>query len=278
MSSELIDIHDEKPLVPLYIDRVGLKNYRVQARVCSVECRDYIVELSVLIDLPFDKRGVHVSRLVDSVRKVFRNTHSSLIEYIRRVADYCLENNQYSSIAEVIGSTKTIHSDSEVGIEIGVLRKRDGYGREYLKVSFRGVTSCPCAQRIYSYYEKTILEKTPTHMQRVLLKTTVIGDRLNIDPLEIHSIGINVFSGKLVNYLNRYSEYSLLREIISKPLFAEDVIRNFAREFYFYFMNRLSNSTEVVFEIVSEETLHDFDLYAVLKTSINELGEYFRNT
>lgn len=276
--SELIDIHDEKPSVQLYLNRVGLSNYKVEARICSRNCRDYILDLSIYIDLPGDRRGVHVSRLVDSVKKAFGNKYGSLIEYLRLIADYCLENNQYSSIAEVIGKTKTIHSDNEVDIELSVVKKRSGLSRESLTVSFRGVTSCPCAQRIYSFYEKTVLKNTPTHIQRVLLKTTLITDKLNIDPLEIHDIGLSIFSGKLVSYLNRYGEYNLLKEIISKPLFAEDVVRNFAKEFYNKFRDRLSSDTEVVLEIISEETLHEFNLYALLKTSISELDKYFKNT
>ncbi|MEM1675903.1 MAG: GTP cyclohydrolase, FolE2/MptA family [Desulfurococcaceae archaeon] len=277
MNIDIPDVHDEEPFVKIDIDRVGLRNYKTIVKICRSDCREYVANLVVYINLPSDRRGVHLSRLVDSVRKASSKTHSSLIDYTRDIVENCLENNPYSSIVEAIARINTIYNDNELIIETSVLKKKNGVRRESLTIYYRGVISCPCAQRVYSILENTVLEKTPTHIQRVWLKNTITSSNIDIDPFEIYRIGISVLSGRLINYLNRYGEYSLLKNIISKPLFAEDVLRFLTRELYVNLRDRLSRDTELVLEIISEETLHEFDLHAVLKTSIVDLEKCFRN-
>ena len=71
--------------------------------------------------------------------------------------------------------------------------------------------------------------------------------------------------------LKRYDEYLLVKEVTSNPRFVEDVVRYAAKLFYEEYGEALDPDTRVVFEAISEESIHPFNTYAYLETSLREL-------
>jgi len=270
---KLPDVHEEKPSIPISINSVGITGYRVKATICNRECREYHLSLEIYVDLPQTKRGVHISRFIEAVEETISKNHRDIWSLLREIALKSLEKHVYANKVEVYGSTELIiESNNVVSVKQGVILGRGNDTRHYLSLSFKGVTACPCVQKIYSYVEKTPLSNTPTHLQRTILKIEVEtrGDSV-LDPIEVYMVSRKAFSGVLRDKLKRYEEYLQVKEIVGNPRFVEDVVRYAAKALYDVFSDKLPRDTRLVIEARSEESIHVYDTYARLETTIEEL-------
>jgi GTP cyclohydrolase I len=277
----LPDIHSEEPEVPLTISHAGIKNYHFKIILCSEDgCRDQLVELSIGVRLPGTNRGVHMSRFIEAVEEVSRKKYYSLYELLYELGQRSLEKHEYTDRVHVsIRTSFLVENNDIVEVEVGGDIGRKGVEHEYLSITFRGVTACPCLQRVYSYIEKTPVENTPTHLQRAILRIRIERrGEIGIDPLEIYRVCRKAFSGLLASKLKRYDEYTHVKNIISNPMFTEDVVRKAAFLLYKEFAEKLDGDTGLVVEAISEESIHVFNTYAVLEASIKDLGVILGST
>lgn len=271
----LPDVHEEEPVVKLPLTSVGVKGYNVRVNICGKQCETRELVLEIYVDLPHNKRGVHMSRFIDVVKELSKANYASISSFLRRIAYAVLEKHEYSSHVSVqAGTSLIVENGNVVNAKCGVFLDKYGYTREFVEASFKGVTACPCVQKVYSYVENTVLENTPTHLQRTLLRIHVNSDsELGIDPIELYRVGKEAFSGLLTDLLKRYDEYVHVKRIVGNPKFVEDVVRQAVFLVYREFRNKLSRNAKIVVEAISEESIHVYDTYAYVETSIDELEE-----
>ena len=150
-------------------------------------------------------------------------------------------------------------------------------------VGVRGMTACPCAQKLMAEQavarlgeakgSRELVKKVPiaTHMQRSYgLLITSVPEKFEIDAFKLTEIVENSMSAPSFGLLKRVDEVEVVRRATERPLFAEDVIRlmmvNFVKAF-----PELPDETVVLFKVRSEESIHKHDLVAKRKVTLKVL-------
>lgn len=267
-------------------------------------------KISALISLPGHKRGIHMSRTSETIEEIineviFKPTPS--VEVVGdRIARKLLERHPYTEKVNVKLEGKIIvqaKDDQQRSIQkaydisslVKVKKSKSGEidFNYYIGASAVGMTVCPCAKEMSQEYAasviknrqdlkisddsvKTLLNILPfsSHNQRSIGTIMVQIKDLNnhkIDVLDIIEIIEDSMSGKMQSVLKRPDEAKLVRSAHLKPLFAEDVIREMARNFIKRRFPNLEDKFKVVFKIESFESIHPHNVYSELKTTIGEL-------
>lgn len=92
-----------------------------------------------------------------------------------------------------------------------------------------------------------------------------------IDVLDVIDIIEESMSGRIQSVLKRPEEAELVRSAHLKPLFAEDVIREMAKNFMSQGFRNLQDHFKITFKIESFESIHLHNVYSEMKTTIGEL-------
>lgn len=163
----------------------------------------------------------------------------------------------------------------------------------YIGASAIGMTVCPCAKEMSQEYAEEIIKNRKdidlsddvihkllnilpfsSHNQRSTGTIIVQIKDLNnhrIDVLDIIDIIEDSMSGKMQSVLKRPEEAKLVRSAHLKPLFAEDVVREMAKNFILRDFPNLDDNFKIIFKIESYESIHPHNVYAELKTTIGDL-------
>lgn len=274
----LPDIHEEKPDVPLHIDWVGIKGYMANLRICNTTCTDYLLSIDAKVDLPRDKRGVHMSRFIDAIQELEKHSYTCIMDFLRDLTEKLLQLHGYANRARAKASTTILHRDIYIVSSFSVDRGRKGILREYLKLSFYGNTLCPCLQQVYSYLERTDPQHTPSHMQRTRLTVAITGRKIDLDPREIVDVLEESFSSMPRARLKRIDEYHLLRQALRNPRFVEDVARKAIQLMIQAFNKRLDKETTITVKAVSEESIHPYNTVAIIQAKLSDLDKNHQKT
>jgi len=268
------DVHSSKPLIPIKLDAVGLRNYPVLLKVKGVgdSVETMIVKLDLSIDLPGDQRGVHISRLVDAVELFKDMVFENVFEYARLLAFKLLDLNNYSSIARVRLKYDIVLNDGNViRVVFSSKTSRNDIVEEALELSFKGVIACPCLRELFAFIEGLNSDKAPTHMQRALLRIAITSrECIDLNPVEVYDVVKNSFSNTLTARLKRFDEYLYVKKLLSNPRFVEDVAREVLIRLYKGFKDKLRNC-RIRVEVLSFESIHVYDIYASVEIDIDSL-------
>ncbi len=273
MSSDLPDIHVEKPEIQLSIDWAGIKGYMAHVRICSLDCRDHLLVIDARVNLPNNLRGVHMSRFIDAIRGEASREHDSIRGFLISLADKLLILHNYAERVYVKAKTTLLHRELYVETTRTLITGGDGFRRETLKISFHGITLCPCLQNVYSYLEKTPLEKSPSHMQRARITVRLTGPEIPVDPGGLVDAVAPAFSALPRGRLKRLEEYMLVKEALHNPRFVEDAARYAAALIAETYNDKLPPETLVYVKIVSHESIHPYDTVAIIQSRLREILE-----
>ncbi|RLG83948.1 MAG: hypothetical protein DRO40_02835 [Thermoprotei archaeon] len=270
-NNNIPEAHDEMPDWPLPLRRVGVKNVRTKIRICNHECRDYEVEIEAFINLPRNKRGAHISRFIKVINEAITRPYSSFFDLVRTVANKLFQEHEYSDYVEVYLKTNVYKGPyNPASVKLG-LKAEENNVKEFIKIKIEGLTVCPCVQKVYSFFENTPLDKTPTHMQRTRLCVTLLSRSINIDLDEFIELCLSGFSSQLEGYLNRYKEYLLIKRSLNNPRFVEDVVRKVAFSIFNRYKNTMDPDTYIKVSALSYESIHPFNVYAEFKACLRDL-------
>ena len=65
------DTQDKEPSVPISLDEVGLTDFKTQVSITrGTKLYSYNTDVSVFVNLPSSKKGVHLSRFVESISEI----------------------------------------------------------------------------------------------------------------------------------------------------------------------------------------------------------------
>ena len=273
-------------------------------------------KISALISLPGHKRGIHMSRTSETIEEIineviFKPTPS--VEVVGdRIARKLLERHPYTEKVNVKlegkiivqakdDQQRTIQKAYDISSFVKVKKSKSGKidFNYYIGASAVGMTVCPCAKEMSEEYAASVIK----NRQDIKISDDIIEKLLNILPfsshnqrstgtiivqikdLDNHKIDVldiidiieESMSGKIQSVLKRPEEAKLVRTAHLKPLFAEDVVREMAKNFILKNFPNLENDFKVIFKIESYESIHPHNVYSELKTTIGELKERIKS-
>ncbi len=259
------DIHEDKPEWPIPLEYVGIKGLVETIELEILNCHPHNYTIEAYVDLPADKKGVHLSRTLKAIKKVIKKEKCiQPHHFLDDIATELLESHDYSRKAMIKLTTTIKFKETPVKILIQHEKGRDNYIKQIVMVEITGITACPCAKEVYGFFESTDPRATPTHMQRALLRATIIGKEILKERNLLNKIidaMLQSFSAPLRESLDRIQEYNLIKGAILNPMFAEDVVR----KLYTILNQKLTRKEIMVLEIESYESIHPYNVYARLE-------------
>ncbi len=278
------DVQNEKPVYPIYISRVGVKNIKRRIILESPKGRLYFdAILDVYVDLPAERRGVHMSRnieaFIEAIDAVRLKPLPTMEDILVTICDILLKKHEYATKAEVIAKTTFFYTEDFLGIpaeeaadvEIRVSKTREGDVIYVVKVGLSGITVCPCAQETYRSMEKTALPHTPSHTQRAKLYLSVKTKGVFVRIEKLIEAGKTAFSAPTLSLLKRLDEYRLIRHAFKNPRFVEDIARAAIYNLYRKMNGKVPDNSEIEVEVISYESIHPYDAYAYAKFTLKDL-------
>ena len=310
------DLQSSNSTINIPIDKVGVLNLEKKVEIVQENRKySFYPKISAFIGLPAEQRGVHMSRTSESIEEVINEVIYKPTPTIELVGDSIvkklLERHPYTSKAEVKLEGKIIiqlreeherNIQKSYEINSTVKAKRNMAGKidytYFIGASAVGMTVCPCSKEMSQEYAEEVIKTRKdinisqedidklinllpfaSHNQRS--KGTIIVEMKN---LELHKIDvfdiINVIeesmSGKIQSILKRPDEAELVRIAHLNPLFAEDVIREMAKNFISRDFNNLDDQLNITFMIESYESIHPYNVFSEVKITIGELKNAVR--
>jgi len=302
--NRVIDIQSTKPNVQVRLTRVGVKNLKLNLRIVGERSSlPLFPTIDLFVDLPSDKRGVHLSRNPELLYEVLEG-HSifksnSIEDFCGVVARRLLEKHDYSNKAEVrLRSNYVVTRKPVLGnptpepckiFAAAAATKRDGdmIIQRMVGASVVGFTACPCTQNLLravteeklrkmGYMNEDverIMENVPlaTHTQRTtgtVLMHVPNGFAVNIE--DLIDIVESSMSGKTYSLLKRPSEASVVIEAYERPRFTEDVVREMLKAIAKKYEN-FSDETRVLVQAYSQESVHKHDVIAERVATLGEI-------
>jgi GTP cyclohydrolase IV len=235
VNQQIQPTQDRVPKVKEVIDRVGISGLRTGLKLSSSGGETHFAaEIDLFIDLPEDRKGIHMSRLVESINDVIsKGTKRSRASFERLGTDILAElkkRHRYSKGEITIKTTFFLKRHTPVtnrtteepyDVSIGVISRADKLYKN-MRVKAIGNTLCPHS-----------LETThgKAHVQRAELDLQIEAPIKEKIPLEeLISICENSFSSPTYTVLKTEDEAALVEEMFRNPKFVEDVARDCFRQ------------------------------------------------
>ncbi|MFX1588555.1 MAG: GTP cyclohydrolase MptA [Promethearchaeota archaeon] len=310
------DLQDSGSIVDIPIDKVGIVGVEKKVEIIQENKRySFYPKISALISLPAKQRGIHMSRTSETIEEIINEvifTPTPSVEVVGdRIARKLLEKHPYTEKVHVKLEGKIIvqAKDSQqrmiqkaYDIMSLVKAKKQESGiidfNYYIGANAIGMTVCPCAKEMSQEYAEEIIK----NRQDINLSNEVVKKLLNILPFSSHnqrstgSIMVQIkdlnnhkidvldiidiieesMSGRMQSVLKRPEEAKLVRIAHLKPLFAEDVIREMAKNFILKEFPNLEDNFKIKFKIESFESIHPHNVYSELSTTIGELRKIIK--
>lgn len=310
------DLQSSDSFINLGIDKVGIIGVDKKVEIIQENKKySFYPKISALISLPSNQRGIHMSRSSETIEEVINESvfkPATTIEAVAdRIAKKLFEQHPYTSNIEVKLEGKIIiqlkeNQQRSIQKSYEVVCLVNGKKDESDKTNFEyfigakslGMTCCPCALDLSKEYAENILKNRrdidisnesikkllnilpfASHNQRSIGSITVQIKDLNkqqIDVLDIIDVIEESMSGRIQSILKRPEEAELIRTAHLKPLFAEDVVREMAKNFILRDFPDLGDG-EIIFNVESFESIHPYNVYCELKTKYSELKNLIRD-
>ncbi len=273
----VVDTQNEKPKHRIQLSKVGVKNLKTFVVTERSGMRHHIVpKVEITIDLPADLKGVHMSRLVESMTEELSDqfrVHPSIEALQIKILDGLALKHPFSR-GEIrfefefgyISRTPVSEKRTWEVCDITAITRKENdtpFIHE-VEVQVIGNTVCPhCMAN----------NDGLTHIQRALGKLRVIG-RTEAIPTYGSMIDIieRSFSSKTYSLLKLEDEIYVTRQMHDNPLLVEDVCRNILQLAKNEFGNR---DLEMYAEAMSLESIHKHDVIAQGRIITN--GDDFSN-
>lgn len=260
----VIETQNEKPKHRIQLSKVGVKNLKTFVVTERSGLRHHIVpKVEITIDLPADLKGIHMSRLVESMTEELSDqfmVHPSIEEIQIKILEGLTQKHSFSRGEirfdfEFGYSTRTPVSNKrtwEVCDITAITRKIDDSPLIHeIEIQVIGNTVCPhCMAN----------NEGQTHIQRAIGKLRVIGKTESI-PTYGSMIDVieSSFSSKTYSLLKLEDEMYVTKKMHENPLLVEDVCRNILQ----HAKDDFSESDLDIFaEARSLESIHKHDVIA----------------
>jgi GTP cyclohydrolase IV len=303
----LPDVQATRSEVAINLSRVGVTNVKKLVKVARSGKRPVILisTFNMYVDLPSDRRGANLSRNFEVIDEVLEEMVKSPVLDIEdlcgEVARRLLDRHEYATRSEV-------HMDSELIVKrktpktemtsqkvVKVFARAVAERNEKIKVKkvigaeVVGITACPCAQELMKTRAEaelrslgieqvkidTFLAKIPmaTHNQRGrgTISIEFVGDQKAPLDTIIENIERSM-STTSYDLLKRVDEVEVVNCAHNNPKFVEDCVRDMAKNVLASF-KELPDEAVVTMKQVNEESIHQHNAFAELKTTMGDLRD-----
>ncbi|AIF69600.1 GTP cyclohydrolase [Palaeococcus pacificus DY20341] len=262
---QIFETQEERPTIREKLHRVGITNLRTVAKInWKGKTYTFIPNFEIAIDVPEEKKGIHMSRLVESITETMSEAveeeviqpHTSLEELELAIIKR-LEKKHPHKRAEVWIKTQLIleretpaskrKSLESYDVEVGVIKEPEKV-EKVLRVKVIGNTACPHAMAN---------NQGKTHIQRAVAMLEIRTDYDEGIALEdMIEVVEGSFSSPTYTLLKTIDENAVVQRMYENPKFVEDV----AREIIFKAKQRFKGKIHV--KVVSHESIHKHDVIA----------------
>lgn len=309
--SRITDIQSTRPDVQVKLTRVGVKNLKLNLQVLGEKgSLSLFPSVDLFVDLPSDKRGVHLSRDPESLHEVLEEQGAlkahRVEEFCETIARRLLQKHKYAKRAEarlksdyvVMRQPPSIGKPSQEPCKIFALvtatKNNDDIAvQKMVGASVVGFTACPCTQGLlkalsrerlkemgYKEQEsKRIVDHMPlaTHTQRTkgtILMQIPTGFSANLE--DFIDIAEGAMSGQTYGVLKRPAEASVMVNAITRARFTEDVVREILWALAKKYKD-FPDHTQVFAQAYSEESVHKHDVIAERMATLGEIREEIKS-
>ncbi|MHB8568437.1 MAG: GTP cyclohydrolase, FolE2/MptA family [Nitrososphaerales archaeon] len=248
---------DRLPKVREKIDRVGISGLKTTLKLKNGDGREeyFLTEIDLYVDLDTERKGIHMSRLVESINEIISSSTQSVRESFEQLGTDILSElkgrHRYSRGEITFKTTMLLRrhtpvtnkpTDEPYDIAVKIISKGAKL-RKNLAVRAIGNTLCPHS-----------LETThgKAHVQRAEIDLSIeVPIREKIPLEELIEICEKSFSSPTYTVLKTVDEAYLVEEMFRNPKFVEDVARDCYRQ-----TRRLKFKGRVRIRVASYESIH----------------------
>jgi GTP cyclohydrolase-4 len=261
-TSPQIDTQDTPPEHRLTLEKVGITNLKTLIKIERYEKEfRHIPTIDIFMDLDKLKKGVHMSRLIESITEAVEEEvaekHYSLEQIGKHILEMLKEKHHFQKAGIQLESELPVYEKTPASkkdtieihkICVKVINDGDIWTKE-LQVTVLGNTVCPHALSMSS---------GKTHIQRATGILHIETDFENEIALEdMVSTVEQSFSSRVYTLLKSEDEAVIVNTMYENPLFVEDVCRNILA-----LSVRRFKSCKIRVKCVSNESIHRHDVYA----------------
>lgn len=277
MTSKKIDTQDTEPENKIELSEVGITNFKTLVRINrSGKIYTFIPTCKVTINLPHNRKGAHLSRLVESVSQVLSkrmNEHNSIEELSINSLKAIYQKHHYTKAQIRLNFDFVIRRESPVSkkrtleiypMEVTTFALGDSEYYHRVSIESRGNTVCP-----HAYAESG---GKYTHIQRAIGKLSIEGELRDLPLYEkLADVLEASYSAPTYSVLKTADEQETVRRMFENPLFSEDVCRNILVKASELIKNRVN----IIAKVQSEESIHKHDVlskgYIIRNKKLEEL-------
>lgn len=274
------DVPEQVPSFPIPLSEVGICDKTVWVQLPEGRL-PFTAKMTV--DLPARVRGIHMSRLEQTIADLYGESFIDLGDYGWQLAERMISRQKGEKArVRLTGKLPLLRQSKisrhlsvdplEIEVEVSVARQEGG-----LKTTIKSgigvchITACPCTQ---VYNQDVFLSSRecpmPTHSQRSRTWLHLSGEgRVPSagEMLDCLESALHVTQ----DLLKRPDEAEIVMKSHRYPQFAEDAVRETARAVGRRFGAGLPDSTGVCIESLSLESIHIHDVCCRLETTLGEI-------
>ena len=263
------NLQDEKPRVKEYLERVGVTSLRTIV-ITNWKGKQYrfVPEIELVIDLEKERRGVHMSRLIESIAECIEEEvairYNSLEELGRAILEKVKKKHPYKrgeiSIKTQLVTPKETPITKKKTFETHDVEVRvysdNGKYRKILIVRVIGNTLCPHS-----------LENVngKTHVQRAITELeieTSFEEEIALE--DMISLVESCFPSEVYTLLKTKDEKYVVEKMFENPKFVEDVTRDVLDK-----ARKIVAEGKIRVKTISFESIHRHDVLAEVSCRIN---------
>jgi len=273
------DVPEQVPSFAIALDDVG-----IDGKTVWVKLPDGRIPLTatLTVDLPADIRGIHMSRIEQSVAGLYEEPFDRLTDYARELHEKMTLHQRGGAGTVLLTGKRPIFRQSKISNQLSVdsldvrVEVKTGKGGDGKVTVSNGIgashiTACPCTLA----YNGEVFSgpgecPMPTHSQRsqTWLHLSSSGSVPGYEDL----LGCLEKSLHLTqDLLKRPDEAEIVLKCHKEPQFAEDAVRETAQAVGLQFQGKLPDSTGVLIESLSLESIHIHDVCCRLQTTLGKI-------
>jgi len=257
----MTDMQDRSPRVRMGLKKVGITSLKIPIRT-EWKGKDYRFSphVEIAIDLPEDKKGVHMSRLIEAITeaveeeaaksgKSIESTGARVLDHLAAIhpftrGEMTMELDFFTEKTTPATKKKTIEAHQ---VMVKVI-KDGGNMHKKLSVTVIGNTVCPHALSVCGV----------PHIQRAVATLTVESEYDKTVHLEqMIDCVEGSFSSEVYTLLKTADESAVVKRMHDNPMFVEDVVREILAA-----ATKAFPGTRVRARVVSHESIHRHDVVA----------------
>ena len=304
----LPDTQDDTPNIPIKLTRVGVTGVKKLLQLERPNKRPIILlpTFDAFVDLPFDQKGVHMSRNPEAISEVLdsisTDNNFGVESLCAKIVEKMMDKHEYAKRVEISMTTDymfmrespvTKHETQEMAnLKAKAVGLRDDDGnveiRKSIGAELIGMTVCPCAQesvresdknKLLEFLDEETTQKVldtvtfASHNQRgvgtLLLE---VPDGWEVEGEDIIEIIEKSMSSPVCELLKRPDENATVMNAHRKPVFVEDCVRNMM-EMIAEKYSDLPDDTLITSRQENQESIHRHNAFAEKVTTMGELKQ-----